>query len=84
MARLSVTQTQAPRELGQAARPGSIFTGQREIAVRKQPFCECVSWFSKQMITLNCDRIEPAAQKKRQRTPDRRFNYRKKNTSAQM
>ena len=29
------------------------------------------------MITLNCDRIEPAAQKKRQRTPDRRSNYRK-------
>ena len=27
------------------------------------------------MITLNCDRIEPAAKKKRQRTPDRRFNY---------
>ena len=78
MARLSVTQTRAPRELGQAEK------SQFDNWIRKQAFRECVSWFSKQMITLNCDRIELAAQKKRQRMPDRRFNYRKKNTSAQM
>ena len=32
--------------------------------IGKQAFRECVSWISKQMITLNCDKIEPAMKKK--------------------
>ena len=32
--------------------------------IGKQAFRECVSWISKQMITLNCDKIESAAKKK--------------------
>ena len=58
MARLSV-------ELGQAAFLRAKEKSQFDNWIRKQAFRECVSWFSKQMITLNCDRIEPAAQKKK-------------------
>ena len=32
--------------------------------IAKQAFRECVLWISKQMITLNCDKIEPAMKKK--------------------
>ena len=32
--------------------------------IGKEEFCECVSWISKQMITLNCDKVKPAAKKK--------------------
>ena len=42
----------------------AIFKKSQVGLIGKQAFRECVSWISKQMITLNCDKIEPAAKKK--------------------
>ena len=42
----------------------AIFTKSQVGSISKQAFHECVSWISKQIITLNCDKIEPATKKK--------------------
>ena len=66
------------------------FTGQTEAKdksqvgeIGKQAFRECVLWISKQMITLSCDGIEPAAEKKGKERLITGY-IRKKKTSAQM
>ena len=90
----SVTQTQpGTGEKGQAAKSKTFevskpfygpkrnhrsvkFAGKRSVSVYRGFPSRC---------TLNCNRIEPTAKKKdKELTPDRRFNYRKKKTSAQM